>query len=64
MNDSNFKKDRAFLTSIICEICDYAAENEMSPNETLKTIANNILSILKISNFDGWRKKEMTKMED
>ena len=30
----------------------------MKPTETLKTVANNILMITEISNFDGWGSKD------
>ena len=46
--------DADFMANIICSICDYAVANEMSPNETIKIIAENLLAVLEISNFDGW----------
>lgn len=35
-------------------IASYAVENDMSPNETIKTVAENMLSLLKIANFENW----------
>lgn len=47
--------DADFMTHIICEICDYAVKNEMEPNDTLLTIADNIKALLKISTFNNWK---------
>ena len=46
--------DTDFMTHIISEICTYAVENEMEPDDTLETIAENILALLKISTFNSW----------
>jgi len=48
-------RDADFMTNIICSICNYAVANDMSPNETIKIVAENLLAILEISNFDGWK---------
>lgn len=47
--------EEAFMTHIITEICDYAIENDMEPDNTLSTIADNIKAILEISTFNGWK---------
>ncbi len=47
--------DEEFMTKIIADICDYAVKNDMEPDDTLRTIANNILSVLKVSTFNNWR---------
>ena len=52
------EKDMKFITDIMSQICNYAIENDMKPTETLKTVANNILMITEISNFDGWGSKD------
>lgn len=49
--------DEQFMSSIICEICDYAVQNGMNPNETLATIAQNIRDILTVSTFENWGKE-------
>ena len=49
--------DTDFMTHIVCEICDYAVRNEMEPNDTLNTIADNIKALLKISTFNNWKEK-------
>lgn len=51
-------KDMKLITDIMSQICNYAIENDMKPTETLKTVANNILMITEISNFDGWGSKD------
>lgn len=50
--------DRDFLIHIIGEICTYAISNGMDPDDTLGTIANSILSLLKISTFNNWNMEE------
>lgn len=49
--------DEEFLTHIITEICNYAVDNDMEPNDTLSTIADNIKALLEISSFNGWIKE-------
>ena len=49
--------DRYFLMDLIAKICSYAVANDMSPNETITTIAKNMLMLLKLSNFDNWGKE-------
>lgn len=53
--------DRVFMAHIISEICDYAIKNKMQPNETLKTVSENILSLLEISTFNDWTKAKEVK---
>jgi hypothetical protein len=50
--------DTDFLTHIIAEICNYAVKNDMAPDETLRTVADNILFLLEISSFNSWGKDE------
>lgn len=50
--------DTDFMTHLISEICKYAVENEMEPDDTLETIAENILKLLKISTFNSWGKPQ------
>lgn len=46
--------DGEFLTHVIGEICEYAKANGMEPDDTLRTIADNIRALLEISTFNGW----------
>ena len=46
--------DTEFMTHIIAEICNYAVINGMEPDDTLGTVADNILSLLEISTFNNW----------
>lgn len=52
--------DTEFMTHIIVEICNYAVTNGMKPDDTLGTVADNILSLLEISTFNSWTFKEET----
>lgn len=56
--------DVEFMTNIISEICNYAVENEMEPDDTIRTIANNLLAILEISTFNNWTLSEPPKEEN
>lgn len=49
--------DAEFMTHIIVEICDYARKNEMEPDDTLRTVADNIKALLEISTFNHWEVK-------
>lgn len=50
--------DSKLMAQVISLITSYAIENKMSPNETIKTVAENMLSLLKIATFENWEKKE------
>ena len=50
--------DTDFLTRVISTICSYAVKNDMEPDETLRTVAENILTLLKFSTFNSWGKDE------
>lgn len=50
--------DTKFLSSIVDQICNYSVENNMEPDDTLRTVAFNILSLLEISTFNHWGQKD------
>ena len=52
--------DADFMAHIVSEICDYAVQNEMEPNDTIKTIAENLLFLLEIGTFNAWKPSEET----
>ena len=47
------KQDTKFLAHIILEIRDYARSVGQEPDETLKAVAEWILTLLKIATFNG-----------
>lgn len=47
--------DIEFMAQTVTSICDYAVANDMSPNETIRTVAENLLGLVEISNFDEWK---------
>lgn len=49
VNDCNF------ITHIISEICAYAHNNGLEPDDTLRTLSENILSLLEISTFNNMK---------
>lgn len=52
-------KDSELIAQVISLIASYAIENDMSPNETIKTLAENMLGLLKIATFENWEKKTL-----
>jgi len=46
--------DGKLMVDIISMICDYAKVNGYEPDETLRTVANNILSFLSIASLNEW----------
>ena len=47
--------DAKLMAHLLAEICGYAVKNDMEPNDTIRTIANNFLSLLEIATFNGWK---------
>lgn len=52
-------KDSELMGQVISLIASYAVENDMSPNETIKTVSENMLGLLKIVTFENWEKKTL-----
>ena len=51
--------EEEFMAHIISEICNFAIENQMEPDDTLSTIVDNIKALLEISTFNGWEGGEV-----
>ena len=51
-------KDSDLMTQVISLIASYAIENEINPNEAIKTVAEDMLCLLEIATFENWEKKE------
>ena len=49
------EQDINFFTNIIDQICKYANDNDMTPDETLRTVSENILALLEISTFNNMK---------
>lgn len=50
--------DVKFMTEIISQICDYAVDNGLNPTDTVTIIANNLVAISEITNFDNWNRRK------
>lgn len=50
--------DIKFITHIISEICKYAKDNGLEPDNTLEAISKSIIEMLKISTFNSWTESE------
>ena len=49
--------DVKFMAHLISEICNYAVENDMEPDDTVRTICNNFLGMLEVATFNGWKQE-------
>jgi len=47
--------DKQFTVHIISEICTYAKQNDMNPNETMRILCNNLLAMLETCTFNVWK---------
>lgn len=56
ISERDIDKDMELLKDILCQICDYAVDNKLPPTLTIETVANNILAICRLADFDGWQK--------
>ena len=56
--DSSESSDVKFMTEIIAQICDYTVDNGLNPTDTVNVIANNLVMIGEISNFDNWERRK------
>lgn len=57
MIEDEISKDMQLINSITAQICNYAVENDMQPNDTIKTVAENLLYLCEIANFNNWHKE-------
>ena len=48
------RDDEGLMTAVVTKICDYAIANNLSPNESLKIVSENILALLEIASFNNW----------
>ena len=49
------ERDQVFLVELISLICNYAITYGYKPDDTLRAVAENILSLLEISKYNGWK---------
>lgn len=56
MNVNELMNDTKFMANLISQICDYAVDNGLNPTDTFNRIANNLVLIGEITNFDNWEK--------
>lgn len=56
MNEKELSADMELLNCIISQICDYAVDNGLEPDDTIKTIGGNLQTLCKIASFNSWKK--------
>ena len=56
MTEKELSADMELLNSIISQICDYAVDNGLEPDDTIKTIAGNLQALCEIASFNNWHK--------
>lgn len=54
MTDKEISADMELLKSIISLICNYAVDNGLEPDDTIKTIAGNLQALCEIATFNNW----------
>lgn len=57
METQEFRDDMEFVMDIMTEIAEYAMKNQMIPDETIKTVAENMIALLEIITLNEWRKE-------
>lgn len=57
MTDKEISADMELLNSIISQICNYAVDNGLEPDDTIKTIASNLQALCEIASFNNWHKE-------
>lgn len=57
ITDEHMESDMELMKSIICQICDYAVDNNLPPTLTVAIVARNMFAISRETDFDGWKKK-------
>lgn len=57
MTEKELSADMELLNSIISQICDYAVDNGLEPDDTIKTIAGNLQALCEIASFNNWHKE-------
>jgi hypothetical protein len=53
--EKQFHDDMEFVMDIMTEIANYAVKNQMIPDETIKTVAENMISLLEIVTLNEWK---------
>ena len=55
MERQEFRDDMEFVMDIMTEIAEYAVKNQMIPDETIKTVAENMIALLEIMTLNEWK---------
>ena len=55
MERQEFRDDMEFVMDIMTEIAEYAVKNQMIPDETIKTVAENMIALLEIITLNEWK---------
>lgn len=58
MTEHEEQQDREFLADILFRIRDYARDNGIDEDETIRTVAENMLALLEVATFKGTEGKE------
>lgn len=53
--EKQFRDDVEFVMDIMTEIAGYAVKNQMIPDETIKTVAENMIALLEIMTLNEWK---------
>ena len=47
--------DMEFVMDIMTEIAEYAVKNQMIPDDTIRTVAENMIALLEIVTLNEWK---------
>lgn len=52
--EKQFNDDMEFVMDIMTEIAEYAVKNQMIPDDTIRTVAENMIALLEIVTLNDW----------
>lgn len=63
-DEVNQRNDAELLSTVISKICNYAVDNNLSPDESLRAVSKQILAMLNVASFESWKSEDKSKAED
>lgn len=53
--EKQYHDDMEFVMDIMTEIAEYAVKNQMIPDDTIRTVAENMIALLEIATMNAWK---------
>lgn len=51
---TQFNNDMEFIMDIMTDVAEYAVKNQMIPDDTIRTVAENMIALLEIMTLNEW----------